>query len=384
MKIVIAPDSFKESLSAEGVASAIEAGWLNVFPEATVEKVPVADGGEGTTEALVAATSGEQFNEPVQDPLGREISAHWGLLGETSDGLITAVVECASASGLECLSSEERDPLIASTYGTGQLILKALDKGARRIILGLGGSATNDGGVGMLSALGAAFLDSEGNPLPPGGEALHNLSKIDLSEFDSRLADTEFLVACDVDNPLLGPRGASAIFGPQKGATPELVERLDKALAQFADIAEPLMDKQGRELEGAGAAGGLGFGLVMFLNARLAPGVDLVLEAVQFKKRLEGADLVITGEGRMDGQSLGGKTPVGVARWAKEINLPVIAICGSVGEGAEAIHDYGIDALFPILAGITTLDAALKEGAANLQRTSEQVARVFKLTQKPA
>ncbi len=379
MKLVIAPDSFKESLDAQQVAFAIERGFQSIFPEIHTVCVPVADGGEGTTEALVAATAGVQISESVRGPLGEPLNAIWGLLGEQPNTALTAVVETAAASGLDKISSAQRDALRATTYGTGELILAALERGVRRIILGLGGSATNDGGMGLLSALGARFLDAKGEVLEAGGAALARLASIDLSQMDSRVAETEFLVACDVDNPLLGARGASAIFGPQKGATPEQVEQLDAALANLADISAKLLGRDCREVAGAGAAGGLGYALVQFLNARMAPGIDLVLEAVCFDEQLQGADLVITGEGRVDGQSLSGKTPVGVARWAKRHDLPVIALCGSIGAGAEGVHKVGIDALFTVVPGVCTLDEAMAEAAANLERTAAQIARTLAL-----
>ena len=379
MKLVIAPDSFKESLDAQQVAFAIERGFQSIFPEIQTVCVPVADGGEGTTEALVAATAGELIAQPVRGPLGEPLNAIWGLLGEQPNTALTAVVETAAASGLDKISSAQRDALRATTYGTGELILAALERGVRRIILGLGGSATNDGGMGLLSALGARFLDAKGEVLEAGGAALARLASIDLSQMDSRVAETEFLVACDVDNPLLGARGASAIFGPQKGATPEQVEQLDAALANLADISAKLLGRDCREVAGAGAAGGLGYALVQFLSARMAPGIDLVLEAVCFDEQLQGADLVITGEGRVDGQSLSGKTPVGVARWAKRHELPVIALCGSIGAGAEGVHKVGIDALFTVVPGVCTLDEAMAEAAANLERTAAQIARTLAL-----
>jgi len=380
MKVVIAPDSFKESLDAQQVAFAIERGLKSIDPSLKTLCVPVADGGEGTTEALVAATRGELKRNRVSGPLGEPLEAIWGVLGEQANTPLTAVVETASASGLDKLSSAQRDALRATTFGTGELILAALDQGVRRIILGLGGSATNDGGTGLLSALGARFLDAQGNSLAPGGAALAELDSIDLTQLDPRLAETEFLVACDVDNPLLGERGASAIFGPQKGATPDQVEQLDAALANLADVSTRLLGKDMRDVEGAGAAGGLGYALVQFLNARMAPGIDLVLEAVQFNDLIEGAALVITGEGRIDGQSLSGKTPVGVARWAKRQNLPVIALCGSIGDGAEGVHGVGIDALFSVVPGVCTLDQALVHAAVNLERTAAQIARTINLT----
>ncbi|NRP10809.1 MULTISPECIES: glycerate kinase [unclassified Marinobacterium] len=379
MKLVIAPDSFKESLDAEGVARAIAKGIESTLTDVDIHCVPVADGGEGTTEALIAATSGKQHTAEVTGPLGGSLNAIWGVLGHQEGVPLTAVVETAAASGLDKILPEQRDALTASTYGTGELILKALDQGARRIIMGLGGSATNDGGTGLLRALGAKFLDAAGHELAEGGAALADLDRIDLTGFDPRLAETEFLVACDVDNPLLGERGASAIFGPQKGATPEQVQQLDDALTRLADVSADLLGKDLRDRAGAGAAGGLGYALVQFLDARLAPGIDLVLEAVDFHKTLEGADLVITGEGRMDGQSLSGKTPVGVARWAKQHDLPVIALCGSIGEGAEGVHDVGIDALFSVVPGVCSLEEALANGAENLERTGAQIGRLLSL-----
>ncbi|NRP27419.1 Glycerate kinase [Marinobacterium sp. xm-d-420] len=379
MKLVIAPDSFKESLDAEGVAHAIAKGIESTLADVDIHCVPVADGGEGTTEALIAATYGQQHTAEVTGPLGQPLNAIWGVLGHQEGVPLTAVVETAAASGLDKILPEQRDALTASTYGTGELILKALDQGARRIIMGLGGSATNDGGTGLLRALGAKFLDAAGQELAEGGAALAHLDCVDLTGFDPRLAETEFLVACDVDNPLLGERGASAIFGPQKGATPEQVQQLDDALARLADVSADLLGKDLRDRAGAGAAGGLGYALVQFLDARLAPGIDLVLEAVDFHKTLKGADLVITGEGRMDGQSLSGKTPVGVARWAKQHDLPVIALCGSIGEGAEGVHDVGIDALFSVVPGVCSLEEALANGAENLERTGAQIGRLLSL-----
>ncbi|NRP95018.1 Glycerate kinase [Marinobacterium sp. xm-g-59] len=379
MKLVIAPDSFKESLDAESVARAIAKGIESTLADVDIYCVPVADGGEGTTEALIAATSGQQHTAEVTGPLGQPLNAIWGVLGHQEGVPLTAVVETAAASGLDKILPEQRDALTASTYGTGELILKALDQGARRIIMGLGGSATNDGGTGLLRALGAKFLDAAGQELAEGGAALAHLGCVDLTGFDPRLAETEFLVACDVDNPLLGERGASAIFGPQKGATPEQVQQLDDALARLADVSADLLGKDLRDRAGAGAAGGLGYALVQFLDARLAPGIDLVLEAVDFHKTLKGADLVITGEGRMDGQSLSGKTPVGVARWAKQHDLPVIALCGSIGEGAEGVHEVGIDALFSVVPGVCSLEEALANGAENLERTGAQIGRLLSL-----
>ena len=293
MRIVVAPDSYKGSLAALGVAQAMERGILRVFPDAEVCTIPMADGGEGTVDALLAATGGKRRLSEVSDPLGKRITAQWGVLG---DGC-TAVIEMAAASGLTLQAAEQRNPRITSTHGTGELMRAVLDAGLRKIILGIGGSATNDGGTGMARALGARFLDTDGHELPDGGAALAGLQRIDLSLLDPRLRDTEITVACDVDNPLCGPRGASAVFGPQKGATPAMVAELDAALAHFAAVAQNATGRDIAEQAGAGAAGGLGAGLLFFTLAQLKPGVDIVLDAVGFSDLVKDADFVITGEG---------------------------------------------------------------------------------------
>ena len=327
MKIIIAPDSFKESLSAEGVANAIGRGFAEVFPAAELVLLPVADGGEGTTDALVAATSGQRISQKATGPLGQQVDAFWGILGDGEtqaksevNGQI-AVIEMAAASGLDLITPEQRDPLKATTRGTGELILAALDHGAEHIIVGLGGSATNDAGAGMLQALGVKLLDETGVDIPAGGGSLAQLHSIDLSQMDSRLQHVRFEVACDVDNPLVGPNGASAIFGPQKGATPDLVERLDKNLEHFAKLTLAATGKDIVNAPGAGAAGGLGGAFLGYLNANLKSGIDIVLDAVAFESHLEGASLVISGEGRIDSQSIRGKTPVGVSKRAKAAGL---------------------------------------------------------------
>ncbi len=319
MLIVVAPDSYKGSVSALGVAQAMARGILRVFPEAEVRQIPIADGGEGTVDALVAATGGAIRNAEVTGPLGEKITAHWGILG---DGR-TAVIEMAAASGLPLVPPAQRDPRITTSFGTGELIRAALDAGLRSIIIGIGGSATNDGGVGMAQALGARFFDAEGHPLPPGGAALARLQTIDLSGIDARLGEAQITVACDVDNPLCGARGASAVFGPQKGATPETVAELDAALAHFADCARQATGRDVALLPGAGAAGGLGAGLMYFTAAKLRPGVEIVLEAVGFADLVEDAAFVVTGEGRTDFQTAFGKAPVGVAKLAKRFGIPV-------------------------------------------------------------
>ena len=375
MKIVIAPDSFKESLSAIDVARAIATGFSQHFPDADYHLVPVADGGEGTTQALVDATGGQMHTALVSDPLGRKTEAHWGMLGDGD----TAVVETAAASGLDLLTADERNPLLATTYGTGELVQEALNQGVRRIILGLGGSATNDGGSGLLVALGAELLDADHQPLTAGGGDLSRLKTLDLSKLDSRLAETEILLACDVDNPLTGSEGASAVFGPQKGASDEMVTELDSALAHFADHLEKACGKSIRDIPGAGAAGGLGIVLFALANARMNSGIDIVLDAVDIDSQLENADLVITGEGRIDSQTIHGKTPIGVARRAKARGCPVIALAGAFANDADVVYEHGIDALFSVVPGAQTLEQALADAEQNLVTCARNVAAVWKM-----
>lgn len=375
MKLVIAPDSFKESLSAPAVATAIAAGFRAVFPAAEIVELPVADGGEGTVEAMVAATNGRVVSLTVTGPLGTPVDAFYGLSGDGG----TAIVEMAAASGLMLVPPAARDPLKTTTYGVGEILKAALDAGARRFIVGIGGSATNDGGAGMLQALGARLLDADGTDLPRGGAALARLAHIDLATLDPRLAEARIDVACDVDNPLTGPKGASAVFGPQKGATPSMVAELDAALTTYAATIKRDLGADIAALPGAGAAGGLGAGFAGVLGATLKPGIDIVLDAVDLDAAVRDADLVITGEGRMDFQTAHGKTPVGVARVAKRHGKPVIALAGGLGSGVEAVHDHGIDAVFSVLSRICTLDEALAEGAANLTQTARNVAATLKL-----
>ena len=375
MKIVIAPDSFKESLTAAEVADAIEAGFQQVYPYADYVKVPVADGGEGTLQSLVDATGGQLIERKVTAPLGTSVEACFGVLGDGK----TAVIEMARASGLELVSPEDRNPLITTTYGTGELILAALDQGVEKIIVGIGGSATNDGGAGMLQALGVQLLDSDGNPLNHGGAALAGLSSIDASQMDSRLQSVEFVAACDVDNPLTGNNGASAIFGPQKGAGATMVQQLDKCLGQFARVIKQDLEVDVDKVPGAGAAGGMGAALLAFLGASLKPGIDIVMDAVSLAEQVKGACLVITGEGRIDGQTAQGKTPVGVARIAKAENISVVALTGSVGDGVEAVYEQGIDALFPVVHGAVNLEEAFQKGAENLTRAARNLAAVIQL-----
>ncbi len=375
MKIVIAPDSFKESLTALQVAQAIEIGFKKIFPDAEYIKVPMADGGEGTVQSLIDAWQGQSMVTEVTAPLGNKVLAEWGLSADRK----TAIIEMAAASGLHLVAENERNPLITGSYGTGELIKAALNFGVEKIILGIGGSATNDAGVGMLQALGATFLDDEGKPLVAGGAALKRLSKIDLSALDPRLATTQIEVACDVDNPLCGERGASAVFGPQKGATAAMIKELDAALSLFSQKVKQQLNKDIANIAGAGAAGGMGAGLQLLPKCRLKSGVDIILEATHLSKVVADADLVITGEGRMDSQTVYGKTPVGVAKTAKCFHKPVIAIVGCLRADYEVVYDAGIDAVFPIIRNLASLSDTLAQGRENLISTAQNVARTLKL-----
>ncbi|MEN6413913.1 MAG: glycerate kinase [Veillonellales bacterium] len=375
MNIVVAPDSYKGSVSAMGVANAMEQGVLAVFPEATVQKLPIADGGEGTVEALVASTGGQMIQEEVVGPLGTPIKSYWGILGDGE----TAIIEMAAASGLPLVPKDKRDPRITTTYGTGQLIQAALQKGLNKIIIGIGGSATNDGGAGMVQALGAKFLDASGTPLPQGGASLAKLAQIDLSGLDKRLAAADLMVACDVDNPLCGPRGASAVFGPQKGATSAMIAELDKALKIYAQLAAKATGKDIAECSGAGAAGGLGAGLLFFTNAKLRPGVEIVLEAAGFAAMVEAADLVITGEGRTDFQTAFGKAPVGVAKVAKQWKVPVVCLAGGLGQGADDVLQQGIDGLMSIIPQPMTLEECMENGAALIETATARLCRLVQV-----
>ena len=377
MKIIIAPDSFKESLTALEVAEAIETGFKRIFPHAEYVKVPMADGGEGTVQSLVDATQGELIQTEVTAPLGNKVMATWGLSGDKQ----TAIIEMAVASGLHLVPLNQRNPLLTTSFGTGELIRAALDFGVNKIILGIGGSATNDGGVGMLQALGIRCLDHQGQEIGFGGKNLANIQQIDLSALDPRLQQVEIEVACDVTNPLCGDNGASAIFGPQKGANAEMVKQLDQALAHFAQQVKAQLDLNIRDQAGAGAAGGMGGGVLLLPKVRLKSGVNIVLDTVQLSDKLQDADLVITGEGRMDGQTAQGKTPVGVALAAKTANKPVIAIVGCLREDYEVVYDKGIDAVFPIIRQLDSLENTLKNGRENLISCAQNVARLYQLAQ---
>ncbi|MFA0236810.1 glycerate kinase [Vibrio sp. 10N.222.55.C7] len=388
MKIVIAPDSFKESLSAVSVAACIEKGFREIFPDAEYVTLPLADGGEGTVDVLLQGLAGQKRIHQVEGPLGALVNAEWAML-EPSDSNPnkTALIEIAAASGLDLLKPEQRDPLIASSFGTGQLILEAIERGAQTIILGLGGSATNDGGAGIVQALGGRLIDSkgqddDGQELNRGGAALAELASIDLTGLDLRCADVELIVACDVDNPLCGDNGASHVFGPQKGATPEQVLMLDKALANFAQIAESQgcvgSDEPVQERAGYGAAGGTPMGLGLLSNMQIKPGIEMVLDVLQADEVLKGADLVITGEGQMDNQTLQGKTPYGIAKRASLQGIPTIGIAGSLGTEVEALYGE-MSSLFGTVRSPQSLEQVLREAELNLTRTARNIASTLRL-----
>ena len=373
MKVVVAPDKFKGSLTAPEAALALASGVLRARPDAIVEQVPMADGGEGTVEALVVATGGKFLEIEAAGPLGDRVQARYGRLGDGA----TAVIEMATASGLLLVPEGKRDPTRTTTRGTGELVRAAIEAGARRLVIGIGGSATNDGGAGLAQALGYRLLDADGQDLPPGGGPLERLDRIDASGREGRLDGVEVAVACDVDNPLCGPRGASAVFGPQKGATPGQVEALDRGLANLARVIKRDLGIDVADLPGAGAAGGLGAGLVAFAGGRLTRGVETVIEAVGLAGRLEGSDLCLVAEGTIDGSSAGGKTAVGVARLARSLGCPTLAIVGAIGDGAENVLSEGIAAYFSLCPGPIPLDRAIGRAAYYLERAAEQATRAF-------
>ena len=403
MKVAIAIDSFKGSLPSVAAGNAAAEGVRRVFPDAECVVRPLADGGEGTVDALVAGLGGELKTVTVTGPAGKPTKAKYGLLPEG-----VAVMEMAEAAGITLVSDSEKNPLYTTTYGVGEMILDAIRQDAKTFVIGIGGSATNDGGAGMLQALGFRLLDAVGNDIPWGGAGLAKLAKIDSSDLKFQISDFRFRIACDVTNPLCGPNGASAVFGPQKGATPEMVATLDAALANFARVASGASRSSGssgasissgssgasrsrdtsvasipsdtNESPGAGAAGGLGFAFKAFLGAELVPGVDLILGETRLEDFVKDADIVITGEGRLDGQTVMGKAPIGVARLAKKHGKRVLAFSGILGDGVEAVNAAGIDAYFPILRKLVTLEEALdvKNAAANLSATVEQAFRLLK------
>ncbi|MCF3097143.1 glycerate kinase [Aeromonas australiensis] len=375
MKIVIAPDSFKESLSAMAVADAIEAGFKQVLPNATYVKLPMADGGEGTVQSLVDATGGRILPVEVTAPLSNKVQGFVGLLGDSE----CAVIEMAAASGIHLVAPEQRNPLLTSSFGTGELILAALEMGVKHLILGIGGSATNDGGAGMIQALGGKLLKADGSAIELGGAGLRELATIDLSGLDPRLSELVIEVACDVNNPLCGPKGASAVFGPQKGATPEMVVELDAHLAHYADCIEQALGCRVKDIPGAGAAGGMGAALVDLLGAKLKPGIQIVIEALKLAEEVADADLVITGEGRIDSQTIHGKTPIGVARCAKQFGKPVIGISGCLTDDCDVVHEHGLDAVFAVVNRAMSLPEALASASTNIQLTARNVAALYQL-----
>jgi len=378
MKIVIAPDSYKGSLTALEVANAIKEGIKRVIPGAEIDEVPMADGGEGTVQALVDATDGQMITQEVCDPLGKKIKADFGILGDGK----TAVIEMAAASGLPLVPEDKRNPMFTTTYGTGELIRAALDRGCRKLIVGIGGSATVDGGAGMAQALGARLLDKDGKEVPRGGGGVEHLDRIDVSQLDPRIAEASTVVACDVDNPLVGPNGGPEIYGPQKGATPEMVKKLDKYLDNYADIIKRDLGADVKEAPGAGAAGGLGAGLMAFLNAELKLGIDIVIDASGLERHLRDADLVITGEGKIDSQTIYGKTPIGVAKAAKKFGIPVIGIGGGVSDDASVVYEHGIDALMSIISYPMTLETAIERAHDLIADASERAIRLTQIWKK--
>lgn len=375
MKIVVAPDSFKGSLTASEVSDAIEQGVREIFPEAEIVKIPMADGGDGTVQCLVNATGGEILREKVTGPLGDEVWASYGILGDKK----TAVIEMAEASGLTLVPENKRNPLITTTYGTGQLIKFALDQGCRKMIIGIGGSATNDGGAGMVQALGVKLLDKDGEEVGFGGGELKNITRIDINCIDERLFNTKVLVASDVSNPLCGPKGASRIYGPQKGATPEIIEELDESLAHFAEIIKRDLNKDIKDIPGAGAAGGLGASLMAFLDAELKPGIDIVIEIVKLEQAIKDANLVITGEGKIDSQTIYGKAPIGVAKIAKKYNIQVIAVAAIIGDDADIVHQHGIDNLIKVSEPPMNLDDSISNKVSLIKDRIKKSLRKLKI-----
>ncbi|WP_440706052.1 glycerate kinase [Heyndrickxia oleronia] len=376
MKIVIAPDSFKGSLSAFEAASAIDCGIKKALPKAETLVVPVADGGEGTMDSLVAATNGRKVDVTVTGPLLDRVQASYGILGDQQ----TCVIEMASASGLCLIHPEQRNPLLTTSYGTGELIKKALDDGCRKFILAIGGSATNDGGIGMLQALGVKLLDSNRKPVGYGGAALSQIVAIDMEEFDSRISTCDFIIASDVQNPLIGRNGASHIFGPQKGATPEMIAFLDHHLSIWADLVEETTGTRLHDKPGAGAAGGIGGAFQAFFPSITKRGIDIVIEYTELERKLTGAQCVFTGEGQIDAQTASGKTPMGVAQIAKKHGIPVFALAGSIGEGIERLYPCGITSVHSIVNAPISLEEAIEKANELLAATAEQVIRTYTAT----
>ncbi|MCK4257863.1 MAG: glycerate kinase [Halanaerobiales bacterium] len=373
MKILIATDSFKGSLTAREVGESLERGLKKANPRFSIHILPMADGGEGTVESLVDSTAGRIVKKSVTGPLGERVDAFFGILGNEK----TAVIEMSAASGLPLVPNDKRNPLKTTTFGTGELIKAALDEGCRDLIIGIGGSATNDCGVGMVQALGGHFLDVDSNEVGYGGGELQRIHTIDLSGLDTRLLETTIQVACDVENPLYGKNGAAYIYGPQKGATPEMVEELDTGLRHIGMLIQQTLGISVGNFPGAGAAGGLGAGLMAFLKAELKCGIDIVTEASKIEEIIPEMDIVITGEGKIDLQTIYGKTPIGVAKVAKKFKIPVIGIAGTLGDGAEMVYEHGIDALFSIINAPMTLEQAMEKSESLLVQLGENVGRLL-------
>ena len=377
MKVVIAIDSFKGSLSSAQAGSAVTEGIREVYRDAQTVICPLADGGEGTVSAVVSAMGGEMCRAQVQGPLGKYVDAEYGVIAEDR----TAIIEMASAAGITLIDEAERNPLLTTTYGVGELITHAIrENGCRRFIIGIGGSATNDGGVGMLQALGFSFLNANGEPIAHGAQGLAELAEIHCDRALGELKECTFHIACDVTNPLCGERGCSAVYGPQKGATPEMIREMDGWLEKYARLSEQELGVSNADTSGAGAAGGMGFAFLSYLNGRLESGIDLVMRATHLEEKIMDADLVVTGEGRLDGQTAMGKAPVGVAKLAKKHGKPVIAFSGCVTEGARECNLHGIDAFFPILQTVCSLEDAMRVEQAfqNLKNTAEQAFRLLR------
>ena len=373
MKIVIAPQAFKGSISAMNAAKAIEHGVKSVLPNCETILIPIADGGDGTLETLIDVMGGDIVTENATGPLGSKLKADWGALSNQK----TAIVEMARTSGLALLNPNDLDPYKATTYGLGEMISKSMDKGYREFIVGIGGSATNDAGAGLAQALGVRLLNASGKEIGRGGFNLKHLDSIDMSRLDPRIAESKFNVACDVDNPMCGPEGASAVYGPQKGASKEMISVLDNALQHFCHIVHRDLNKEIKHMPGAGAAGGLGGGMVTFLNASLKKGIDIVLETLDFDEKIEDADLVITGEGQMDFQTVFSKAPIGAAKVSKSKNIPVVSLSGSLGKDYELVHDHGIDAVFAIPSKPMTLQESSDNAHELISKASEEIMRTI-------
>lgn len=375
MKFLLAIDSFKGSISSLEAANAFEAGIKRVKNNVEVIKIPIADGGEGTVESLVNFTKGEIIKTKVKDPLMREIDSYFGILGDGE----TVVIEMAAASGLPLLKDDERNPLYTTTYGTGELIKKALDMGFRRFVLGIGGSATNDAGVGMAMALGFKFLDKEGYDIGLGGVKLFNLHSIDTTCKDKRLDECEFLVACDVENTLYGEKGATYVYARQKGAGEEDLILLEKSIVNFSNVVFKEFEINISEIKGGGAAGGLGAGAYVFLNGKIKKGIDVLIDILKLDEVVKDVDFVVTGEGKIDGQTLSGKVPFGIAKLSKNYNKPVIAVCGLLEEGYKEIYNYGVDTIFSITNGPISLNESMKNASVLIEDTAERIIRFINI-----